>query len=183
MNATGRSRQELTPVHDVLSLFRDKTVHDVMNSDNYQNKNSKKALAEALEAYNLSPIMEETINCYGSLLAACGSINEGKSVLMQGLESNPESVPLHYNLGVAYNREHDQKKSLEEFKKVYKFKPTLRHAIQLLLLYQQRYAVLYTLIVITTLFGSLIFRVRILLLNATRSLTRKRHMIADTWKR
>jgi len=33
MTETGETRQETTAVHDVLSLFRDKTVHDVMNPD------------------------------------------------------------------------------------------------------------------------------------------------------
>jgi hypothetical protein len=33
---TGEIRQGTTAVHDVLSLFRDKTVHDVMNPDNYR---------------------------------------------------------------------------------------------------------------------------------------------------
>ena len=33
MMETGETRQETTAVHDVLSLFRDKTVHDVMNPD------------------------------------------------------------------------------------------------------------------------------------------------------
>lgn len=132
--------------------------------DFYQNKNMEKALAEALEAYNLSPKMEETINCYGSLLAASGRLNEGKSVLMQGLEIYPKSVPLHYNLGVAYIRERDNKKSLEEFKKVFTLKPTIRHAIQLLLVYQRRYAFLYSLIVIATLFGSLLLKARVLLI-------------------
>jgi uncharacterized membrane-anchored protein len=35
MTETGEARQETTAVHDVLSLFRDKTVHDVMNPDRY----------------------------------------------------------------------------------------------------------------------------------------------------
>jgi hypothetical protein len=36
MMETGAIRQDTTAVHDVLSLFRDKSVHDVMNPDNYQ---------------------------------------------------------------------------------------------------------------------------------------------------
>ena len=35
MMETGEIRQGTTAVHDVLSLFRDKTVHDVMNPDMY----------------------------------------------------------------------------------------------------------------------------------------------------
>jgi hypothetical protein len=35
MMETRQIRQDTTAVHDVLSLFRDKTVHDVMNPDNY----------------------------------------------------------------------------------------------------------------------------------------------------
>ena len=38
MTEIGETRQETTAVHDVLSLFRDKTVHDVMNPDRYPNK-------------------------------------------------------------------------------------------------------------------------------------------------
>ena len=34
MIETGEMSQETTPVHDVLSLFQDKIVHDVMNPDN-----------------------------------------------------------------------------------------------------------------------------------------------------
>ena len=36
MMETRAIRQETTAVHDVLSLFRDKIVHDVMNPDKYQ---------------------------------------------------------------------------------------------------------------------------------------------------
>jgi predicted dinucleotide-binding enzyme len=35
MMETGEIRQEITAVHDVLNLFRDKIVHDVMNPDKY----------------------------------------------------------------------------------------------------------------------------------------------------
>jgi hypothetical protein len=35
MLETGELRQDTTAVHDVLSLFRDKTGHDVMNPDRY----------------------------------------------------------------------------------------------------------------------------------------------------
>jgi hypothetical protein len=35
MMETGEIRQEIRAVHDVLNLFRDKIVHDVMNPDNW----------------------------------------------------------------------------------------------------------------------------------------------------
>jgi hypothetical protein len=35
MQETGSASQEAIAVHDVLNLFRDKIVHDVMNPDNY----------------------------------------------------------------------------------------------------------------------------------------------------
>jgi tetratricopeptide (TPR) repeat protein len=130
----------------------------------YQNNNLKKALTESLEAYDLSPNMEETINCHGSLLAASGRLAEGKAVLMQGLEIYPRSIPLHYNMAAAYNKERNYKKSSEEIKTVFKYKPTLRHGIQLLIVYEQRYALLITLIVLTALFGSLFVQAKILLL-------------------
>jgi len=42
MMETGAIRQETTAVHDVLNLFRDKIVHDVMNPDSYYTENGHK---------------------------------------------------------------------------------------------------------------------------------------------
>lgn len=130
----------------------------------YHEKDLDKAVAEALKAYELSPELEEVLVCYGALLGAKGRIEEGISILHRALEANPTSIATHYNLAVLYEQKRHNKESLEEWKAVFKYKPTLRHGLMLLIAYERRYSVLFAIVITAALFGSMFVKSKILLL-------------------
>jgi len=120
--------------------------------------------SEAETAYNLSPDVLEVINCYGALLAVKGRFKEGVLVLQRALEIDATFVGAHYNLALAYEKIGNYKKSLEEMKTVFKYKPSLRHGWQLFVMYEKRYAVVFTIAIMTALLCTIFLRIRILLL-------------------
>jgi tetratricopeptide (TPR) repeat protein len=138
--------------------------HVILASIHLRMRDFEFALAEALKAYELSPELEVVSNCYGALLLGNGKLDQSISVLKKTLENHPKSLQAHRNLAVAYMEKRDYKRCVEERKQVFKYELSLSSVIQLLIAYEQRFALWLTLLVVAAILGAIFFKLRVLLI-------------------
>lgn len=124
----------------------------------------KKALTESKKAYDLAPEMEDVGNCYGALLLSNGRVEESISVLSYILKKHPASLLARHNLAVAYSKIRDYKSYAKQMELIFKSKPTLSNAMQLLVAYQQQYAIFLTIFILGSLLAAYIIRSKMLLI-------------------
>jgi len=141
--------------------------HLILAAIHLHRQDFNKALTEARRAYELSPESEEAANLYGVLLMSRGELDESILVLRQTLELHPKSGMTHRNLAVAYREKRDFKKYVEEVKLMFKHEPSVFSAYQLVVSYQQRYALFLSVIMLTALSVALLVRLRALLIVPT----------------
>ena len=130
----------------------------------YKKGNVSESKVEAEKAYGLSPDSSEVLDCYGTILLATGDHENAIKMLNNALSINSSSYSARNNIAIAYLMKKDYKRHLEETRKIYLQKPSIKNALRLLTAYQQRFALPLTAITIIALVFAIFYKIDILLL-------------------
>jgi Tfp pilus assembly protein PilF len=96
-----------------------------------QHKDREQSHREALIALDLSPDQFETLDCYGTILAAEGDPERAIPYLRRAVEIEPGAVSTRHNLAVIYGQLGDTNNLIRELRAINQLKPSLSDRIWL----------------------------------------------------
>jgi tetratricopeptide (TPR) repeat protein len=137
--------------------------HTLLSYLYFKENKAKESLAEAVTAYTLQPSSDQVLNCYGTILLADKKMEEAVPLLKQALSINPQNKSALNNLAIAYQWSKNYKQYLSVMRSIFEQKPSLRNFFKLLLAYQQRYAMAFTVVTLLSFPIAYIFDLKILL--------------------
>jgi len=106
-----------------------------------RNKDSEQSRRQAEIALELAPSQFETLDCYGTILAAENKYEEAVPYLVRAVEIEPSALSAHHNLAIVYQQLGETGKLTQELRTIYRLSPSLNNGIWLLSTLHHRYMI------------------------------------------
>lgn len=122
-----------------------------------QQKDKEQSHREALSALNLAPHQFETLDCYGTILAAEGDPERAIPYLRHAVEIEPGALSTRHNLAVIYGQLGDSDNLIRELRTINRLSPTLSDRIWLASAVHHKYMIylIVAMLVLIVLAGAL----------------------------
>jgi len=119
---------------------------------------------EAWAALKSAPNSHESLYCYGVILLLKGDLNEAEIYLKKASQIKPNSIPVHQNLAIVYDKSGNTSKYIEEMMILFRLKPSVKSGLYLLVAFHRKYALFFSMAIPGFLVLTLISKIKILLI-------------------